>query len=514
MVAMASNLHPEVSSFLSGGPKKLLIGGQWVDAASGKTFETINPATGDVLARVAEGDQEDVNRAVAAARKAFDEGPWPGMTPAERSRMIWKIADLIEEHADAFAQLETLDNGKPITAARRDDVGGTIDYFRYYAGWPTKIQGHTVPVSMPDVFGYTLRQPVGVCAQIIPWNYPLMMAAWKLAPALAAGCTMVLKPAEQTPLSALLLGQLILEAGVPAGVVNVVTGFGETAGAALAAHMDVDKIAFTGSVDVGKLIMQAAGKSNLKKISLELGGKSPNIVFADADMDAAREGAAAGIFYNMGQDCTAGSRVFVEQRVYDDVAEYMAAHSKSLKIGHGLDESTDIGPLVSNEQIERVTGYLQLGRQEGARVLSGGERVTEGELARGFFVRPTVFAGARNDMRIAQEEIFGPTTAIIPVGDLDEAIRVSNGIKYGLSSSIFTQDVNAAFRAMRDLEAGITYVNAGTIGAEVHLPFGGTKDTGNGHREAGQAALDVYTEWKSIYVDYSGHLQRAQIDVE
>ena len=499
MVAMASNLHPEVSSFLSGGPKKLLIGGQWVDAASGKTFETINPATGDVLARVAEGDQEDVNRAVAAARKAFDEGPWPGMTAAERSRIIWKIADLVEEHADTFAQLETLDNGKPITAARRDDVGGTIDYFRYYAGWPTKIQGHTVPVSVPDVFGYTLRQPVGVCAQIIPWNYPLMMAAWKLAPALAAGCTMVLKPAEQTPLSALLLGQFILEAGVPEGVVNVVTGFGETAGAALAAHMDVDKIAFTGSVEVGKLIMQAAGKSNLKKISLELGGKSPNIVFADADMDAAREGAAAGIFYNMGQDCTAGSRVFVEQRVYDDVAEYMAAHSKSLKIGHGLDESTDIGPLVSQEQIKRVTGYLQLGRQEGARVLSGGERVAEGELARGFFVRPTVFADARNDMQIAQEEIFGPVVSVIPFRDVEDVVRQGNNVVYGLGAGIWTKDIQKAHKVAAALKAGTVWINMYNA-VDPAMPFGGFKQSGIG-REMGFEAIELYTEVKSVWVN-------------
>jgi acyl-CoA reductase-like NAD-dependent aldehyde dehydrogenase len=319
MSIMNDKLTPAVQSFLSSGPKKLLIGGQWRESVSGETFETVNPATGEVLGRVAAANKEDVDRAVAAARTAFVGSSWQKITPAERSRLIWKIADRIEERAEDFAQLETLDNGKPLTVARRDDVGATVRYFRYYAGWPTKIEGSTVPISKPDMFAYTLRQPLGVCAQIIPWNYPLMMAAWKLAPALAAGCTMVLKPAEQTPLSALLLGEVLLEAGVPPGVVNIVTGFGETAGAALAAHPDVDKIAFTGSTEVGKLIMQAAGQSNLKKVSLELGGKSPNIIFADANLEAAKQGAAEGIFYNMGQDCTAGSRVFVEQRIYDNV---------------------------------------------------------------------------------------------------------------------------------------------------------------------------------------------------
>ncbi len=499
MVATPSLLHPEVTAFLAGGAKKLLIGGAWVEAASGKTFETVNPATGHVLAQVAEGDREDVDRAVAAARTAFDDGPWSSLTAAERSRIIWKVADLIEAHADTFAQLETLDNGKPVVAAKRDDVGGTVDYFRYYAGWPTKIQGHTVPISVADSFAYTLRQPVGVCAQIIPWNYPLMMAAWKVAPALAAGCTIVLKPAEQTPLSALFLGQIMLEAGVPEGVFNVVTGFGETAGAALAAHHGVDKIAFTGSTEVGKLIMQAAGQSNVKKVSLELGGKSPNIVFADADLEAAKEGAAGGIFYNMGQDCTAGSRVFVEQRIYDDVAQYIADNSKALKIGNGLDEKTDIGPLVSQEQLDRVVGYLKLGPTEGAHILSGGERATDGELAQGYFVQPTVFADARNEMRIAQEEIFGPVVSVIPFKDVEDVVRQGNNISYGLGAGIWTNDLRKAHKVAAALKAGTVWVN--TYGpTDPALPFGGFKQSGIG-REMGFEAIELYTEVKSVWVN-------------
>jgi len=498
MVATANNVNPDVSSFLKGS-KRLLIGGQWVEAASGKTFDTVNPATGETLARVAEGDGEDVNRAVSAARAAFD-GPWARMTAAERGAVLYKIADLIEAHAATFAQLETLDNGKPYATALRDDVGGTVAYFRYYAGWPTKIHGDTVPVSvMPDILGYTLRQPVGVCAQIIPWNYPLMMSAWKLAPALAAGCTCILKPAEQTPLSALLLGQIMLDAGLPEGVVNVLTGFGETAGAALAAHMDIDKIAFTGSTEVGKLIMQAAGRSNVKKVSLELGGKSPHIVFADADLAAAKEGAAEGIFYNMGQDCTAGSRVFVEQRVYDEVVQYIADNSKGRKIGNGLDESTEIGPLVSQEQLDRVTGYMRIGEQEGARVLSGGARATEGDLARGYFVQPTVLADARNDMRIAQEEIFGPVVSVIPFTDVEDVIEQGNRINYGLGAGIWTNNLRKAHTVAAALKAGTVWVNTYNL-IDPAMPFGGFKQSGIG-REMGFAGIELYTELKSVWVN-------------
>jgi acyl-CoA reductase-like NAD-dependent aldehyde dehydrogenase len=499
MAIMNDKLTPAVQSFLSSGPKKLLIGGQWSESVSGETFATLNPATGEILGRVAAANKEDVDRAVAAARTAFVARSWQKMTPAERSRLIWKIADRIEERAEDFAQLETLDNGKPLTVARRDDVAATVRYFRYYAGWPTKIEGRTVPISKPDMLAYTLRQPVGVCAQIIPWNYPLMMAAWKLAPALAAGCTMVLKPAEQTPLSALLLGEVVLEAGVPEGVVNIVTGFGETAGAALAAHPDVDKIAFTGSTEVGKLIMQAVGQSNLKKVSLELGGKSPNIIFADADLEAAKQGAAEGIFYNMGQDCTAGSRVFVEQRIYDNVVEAIAQASKRLKIGAGMDAGTDIGPLVSQEQLERVLSYIEVGSREGARALTGGERATESELAKGFFVKPTVFDQAANQMRISQEEIFGPVVSVIPFKDVEDVIAQGNAVNYGLGAGIWTNNLQKAHRVAAALKAGSVWIN--TYGSvDPAMPFGGFKQSGIG-REHGFSGIELYTELKSVYVN-------------
>lgn len=499
MVMTTHELHPMVTKFLAAGAKKLLIGGEWQDAASGRTFATRNPATGEELAQVAEGDSADIDRAVQAARRAFESGPWPAMTAAERSQTLWTLADLIEERSEIFAQLETLDNGKPITAARRDDVGGTVDYFRYFAGWPTKVEGATVPISVPNAFAYTLRRPVGVCGQIIPWNYPLMMAAWKLAPALAVGCTVVLKPAEQTPLSALYLGQTCLDAGVPEGVVNVVTGYGETAGAALAAHMDVDKVAFTGSTEIGRTILRASSASNLKKVSLELGGKSPNIVFADADQDAAREGAAAGIFYNMGQDCTAGSRVFIEAPIYDDVAQYLADHAKKLKIGPGLDESTEIGPLVSQEQVDRVMGYVSLGPQEGAHLLSGGERPRDPHLQAGYFVRPTVFASASNTMRIAQEEIFGPVVVVIPFTDVEDAIRQGNAVAYGLGAGVWTNSLQKAHRMAAGLKAGTVWVNT-YGGTDPALPFGGFKASGHG-REMGFEAIHLYTEVQSVLIN-------------
>jgi acyl-CoA reductase-like NAD-dependent aldehyde dehydrogenase len=496
MTAPAIDQH--VVSFLDGKPKRMFIGGEWIESASGKTFGTTNPATGEELAQVAEGDSADIDRAVAAARRAFEQGPWTTMTPADRSTLIWKLADLIEEHTNELATLETLDNGKPIVAARRDDVGGTVAYFRYYAGWPTKIQGDTVPVSVPDTFNYTLRQPVGVVGQIIPWNYPLMMSAWKLAPALAAGCTVVLKPAEQTPLSALYLGMLIQKAGIPDGVVNIVPGYGETAGAALVSHPGVDKIAFTGSTEVGKLIMRNAA-SNLKKVSLELGGKSPNIVFADADVDAASEGAAFGIFYNMGQDCTAGSRVFVQEAVYDRVASFIADFAKKQKVGNGLDESTDIGPLVTQEQLERVTSYIEVGRREGARVLSGGERLTGTELGRGNYVAPTVFAQARNDMRISQEEIFGPVVSVIPFRDVEDVVSDANNIPYGLAAGIWTRDIGKAHRLAAAIKAGTIWVNCyGPL--DPASPFGGFKQSGIG-REMGFHGIELYTEVKSVWVN-------------
>src|ERR1700674_4435738 len=381
-------LDRNVSSFIS-KTQKILINGKWVEAASGKTFSTFNPATGEVLSRVAEGDKEDIDRAVKAARAAFETGPWSKITPSERGRMIWKIGDLIEKHLEEFAQLESLDNGKPLTVARVADVPLAADMFRYMAGWATKIEGNTIPISAgggrAQFLAYTVREPIGVVGQIIPWNFPLLMAAWKLGPALATGCTVVLKPAEQTPLTALLLGELIQEAGIPDGVVNIVPGYGETAGAALAAHPDVDKVAFTGSTEVGKLILQAAA-GNLKKVSLELGGKSPNVVFDDADLETAIPGAANAIFFNHGQCCCAGSRLYVGQKVYDKVVAGVVEQAKAIKVGPGLDPKTQMGPLVSSEQFDRVCGYLKSGLSQGAKAAVGGKPVT----GKGYFVQPTV----------------------------------------------------------------------------------------------------------------------------
>src|SRR5215475_12216649 len=400
-------------------PRKLFIDGQWTDAASGTTFEAPNPATGETLANVAEGDAEDINRAVSAARKAFDSGPWSRMTPSERGRLIWKVGDLILEHAEELAQLESLDNGKPYAVALAADVPLAADLFHYMAGWATKIEGNTINISVPYMPGanfhaYTLREPVGVCGQIIPWNFPLLMAAWKLGPALATGNCVILKPAEQTPLSALRLAELMAEAGLPDGVVNVVTGFGETAGAALAAHGDVDKIAFTGSTEVGKLIVAAAAGS-LKKVSLELGGKSPNIVFDDAEPGAV-EGAANAIFFNHGQCCVAGSRLFVQQSRFDEVVDGVAEIAKSIKLGSGMEQGTQMGPLVSDEQLQRVTGYLESGRADGATAVTGGGRFGD----RGYFVEPTVLTNTTPDMKIVREEIFGPVVVAAPFSDLDE----------------------------------------------------------------------------------------------
>src|SRR5579872_3363922 len=380
----ALKLNPKVRAFID-KPVKMLIAGEWVDSASGKQFETYNPATGAVLARVAEGDKADINRAVAAARRAFESGPWPSLSPSERGRMLWKLADLLEEHLDEFAELESLDNGKPYAVARVADVPLSVDNFRYMAGWATKIEGSTIPLSVPGdrYLAYTLREPVGVVGQVIPWNFPLLMAAWKLGPALAAGCTVVMKPAEQTPLSVLRLGELIMQAGFPPGVVNIVPGFGETAGAALAAHPDVDKVAFTGSTEVGKLIVQAAA-GNLKKVSLELGGKSPNIVLADADLETAITGSANAIFFNHGQCCTAGSRLYVHESLFDEVVAGVADAAKKIRVGPGLDPATHMGPLVSQEQLDRVSGFLESGAQEGARAVAGGHKVA----GAGYFVEP------------------------------------------------------------------------------------------------------------------------------
>jgi phenylacetaldehyde dehydrogenase len=474
----------------------MLINGKWVDAASGKTFPTYNPATGEVMAQIAEGDREDINRAVTAARAAFEKGPWRRMTASERGKLIWKLGDLLEENLEEFAELESLDNGKPLTIARVADVPLAADLFRYMAGWATKIEGNTIPISVPYTPGarylaYTLREPVGVVGQIIPWNFPLLMAAWKLGPALATGNTVVLKPAEQTPLTALRLGELIQEAGFPDGVVNIVPGYGETAGAALAAHPDVNKVAFTGSTEVGKLILQAAA-GNLKKVSLELGGKSPNIVFADVDLDAAIAGSASAIFFNQGQCCCAGSRLFVEKKVFDKVVDGVAEKASQIKVGAGFDPSTDMGPLVSKEQLDRVCGYLESGFSEGAKAVVGGTKAGD----KGYFVNPTVLVNTNPNMKVVQEEIFGPVVTAIPFEDPEELVSQANNSAYGLAAGIWTRDIQKANRLAADLRAGTVWINCYNI-FDAALPFGGYKQSGWG-REMGHEVLEQYTEVKAV----------------
>jgi acyl-CoA reductase-like NAD-dependent aldehyde dehydrogenase len=495
-MGVAVKLERSVESFVGASPRRMLIDGKWVDAASGKTFETPNPATGAVLARVAEGDAEDIDRAVRAARRAFDDGKWARWSPTERERLLLKIADLIERNGEELAQLETLDNGKPLAESRNVDIPAAAGTFRYYAGWVTKIYGETNPAD-PSFFNYTLREPIGVCGQIIPWNFPLLMAAWKLGPALACGNTAVLKPAEQTPLSALRLGELLLEAGVPAGVVNIVPGFGETAGRALVRHKMVDKIAFTGSTEVGKEIQREAA-ATLKRVSLELGGKSPNLVFADADPEAVVQGAMASVFFNAGQVCCAGTRLFVEQKIHDEVAEKVARAAGSLKQGSGLDPETRIGPLVSREQLDRVTGYLDVGKREGAKPLVGGSRNTAPGLEQGYFVQPTVFAGVKNDMKIAREEIFGPVVSVIPFKDENDAVLQGNDTLYGLAAGVWTRDVSKAHRVARALRAGTVWVNCYNV-IDAVSPFGGYKESGYG-RELGRYAIDLYTQVKSVWL--------------
>jgi len=485
----------KVTSFVS-RTHKMLINGKWVEAASGKTFPTYNPATGEVLARVAEGDREDIDRAVKAARAAFETGRWSKLTPSERGRMIWKLADLLEENLEEFAELETLDNGKPLTVARAADVPLAVDLFRYMAGWATKIEGHTIPISVPYTPGakylaYTVREPVGVVGQIIPWNFPLLMAAWKLGPALATGCTVVLKPAEQTPLTCLRLGELIQEAGIPDGVVNIIPGYGETAGAALAAHPDVDKIAFTGSTEVGKLILQAAA-GNLKKVSLELGGKSPNVVLGDADVETAAAGAASAIFFNHGQCCCAGSRLYVDKKIFDEVVDNVSQRAAKIRVGSGLEPTTDMGPLVSEEQLNRVCGYLESGRSEGAKAVVGGERLGD----KGYFVKPTVLVNTNEKMKVVQEEIFGPVVTAIPFDDADELVTQANDSVYGLAAGIWTRDIQKAHRLASQLRAGTVWINCYNI-FDAALPFGGYKQSGWG-REMGREVLEMYTEVKAV----------------
>jgi len=477
-------------------PGKLFINGRWVDSVSGKTFDTLNPATEKVITSVAEGDSADIDLAVAAAREAFENGPWKKTDARDRGRILLKIAGLIERNKDELALLDTLDNGKPINETTKADIPLVIDCFLYYAGWADKIHGETIPVR-GDFFNYTLREPVGVVGQIIPWNFPLLMAAWKIAPALACGNTIVLKPAEQTPLSALRLGEICQEAGLPDGVLNIVTGYGPTAGAALAEHMDVDKIAFTGGSATGRIIMQAASK-NLKRISLELGGKSPNIVFADSDIDSAVDGAMTGIFFNQGEVCCAGSRLFIEKSIHEEFIDKLSNKAANMRVGNPEDTGTQMGAQVSKEQFDKILGYIETGKQEGAKLVIGGERCGE----RGYFIKPTIFDAVDNNMRIAKEEIFGPVVSAITFDDVDEVVRQGNLSVYGLAAAVWTRDIKKAHRLARDLKAGTIWIN--TYNAfDAASPFGGFKQSGFG-RELGVHALELYTHVKSVWINLGG----------
>jgi aldehyde dehydrogenase (NAD+) len=490
--AISLTRHP----YADGSYKQMLIDGRWVDAASGKRFETHNPATGELLATVAEGDAEDINRAVAAARRAF-EGPWSRAKPYERQALLLKLADLVETHFDELSALDTVDMGAPLSRTRAYR-GRALGMLRYYAGQATALHGETIENSLPgEIFSYTLKEPVGVVGAIIPWNGPLTATIWKIGPVIATGCTVVLKPAEEAPLTSLRLAELCLEAGIPAGVVNVVPGYGETAGAALAAHPDVDKVAFTGSHITGQSIIRASA-GNLKRVSLELGGKSPDIVFADADLDAAVPGAAMAVFANSGQICSAGTRLFVESRIYDEFVSRVAEYGKSLRVGNGLDPNTQVGPLVSQQQYDRVTDYLSVGQKEGARAVAGGGKLTDGALSKGYFVQPTVFADVADTMRIAQEEIFGPVISAIRFDDMDELIKRANATMFGLGSGVWTNNVSKAHRVAKALRAGSVWVNCYQA-MDPAVPFGGYKMSGYG-RESGKQHVEEYLNVKAVWI--------------
>jgi alpha-ketoglutaric semialdehyde dehydrogenase len=486
------------------------IGGEWVDSASGETFESVNPATGDAIGTFPRSSAEDVDRAVAAAKEAFED--WRLVPAPRRGEILYRFANLLMEEKDELTDLMSREMGK-VKAEAGGDVQEAIDMCLYMAGEGRRLHGQTTPSELRDKFNMSVRMPIGVVGVITPWNFPIAIPSWKIAPALVCGNTIVFKPATDTPLLGQRFVELLIEAGLPEGVINIVHGGGGAVGDRLVRHPDVPVITLTGSRETGVEVMRNAAE-NLKRVHLELGGKNAIIVLDDADLELAADGIIWSAFGTSGQRCTAASRVIVQDGVYEQLQSKLVAATEKLRLGAGWDDDTDVGPVINKKALEKIHSYTEIGKNEGAKLLTGGEVATGNGFEKGNSYRPTVFGDVDPQMRIAQEEIFGPTTALIRVKGFDEAIRVSNDIRYGLSSSIFTGDINKAFRAMRDLQAGITYINAGTIGAEVHLPFGGTKDTGNGHREAGQAALDVFTEWKSIYVDYSGKLQKAQIDTE
>ena len=484
------------------------IGGEWVDAASGETFESHNPATGDLIGIFPRSSTQDVDRAVEAAKEAYES--WRLVPAPKRAEILFRVGQRFIDHKEELTDLMVQEMGK-VRAEAGGDVQEAIDMTYYMAGEGRRLFGHTTPSEMADKFQMSVRQPIGVVGAITPWNFPIAIPSWKIAPALVCGDTVVFKPATDTPALGERFVEIFEEAGLPPGVLNIVHGGGGTVGERLVKHPDVPLISLTGSREVGIETAKNAAPF-LKHVHLELGGKNAIIVMDDADVDLAVDGIVWSAFGTSGQRCTAASRVIAGGKVYGELQSKLVGRAEKLRLGNGLDEDVEVGPVINRSALEKIHSYTEIGKDEGAKLLTGGEIATDNGLDKGFFYRPTVFTDVEPGMRIAQEEIFGPTTALIRATDVDEAIRIANGIEYGLSSSIFTRDVNKAFRAMRDLNAGITYINAGTIGAEVHLPFGGTKDTGNGHREAGQTALDVFTEWKSLYVDYSGRLQRAQID--
>ncbi|WP_177195988.1 aldehyde dehydrogenase family protein [Bradyrhizobium sp. OK095] len=483
--------HSPATEFMS-RPQHLLIDGRRVPSSSGRTFNSLNPATGQIIATIAEGSEVDVELAVAAARRAF-EGPWRTMRASERGQILLRWADLLKANADEIIELESIDAGKPISATARQDFPAAVDTLIYYAGWADKIMGDVVPVR-DDALTYTVREPVGVVAAIVPWNFPLMIGMWKLAPALACGCTVVMKPAELTSLSALRIAELALEAGLPAGVFNVVTGPGRVVGDALVNHPDVDKVTFTGSPGVGRGIMKGAAR-NFKRVSLELGGKSANVIFDDSDLEAASKAAGSGIFFNAGQVCSAGSRVLVQEKVYDEVVERIAARAKSLRIGDPLDRKTALGPVISEKQMKSILDYVEIGQKEGATLVTGGQRVGD----RGYFISPTVFADVEHEMRISQEEIFGPVVSIIKFKDEADALRIANGTAYSLAAGVWSRDIGKLQRFAKRARAGTVWMN--TYGyTDVRLPWGGERDSGLG-REHGTAAIDNFTEPKAVWMN-------------
>ena len=486
------------------------INGEWVPSESGEVFENVNPAdTRDIIGRFPLSTQQDVNEAVNAAQQAFPR--WKKMPAPRRAELLFRLGEILIRDKERFTQDMTREMGKVLKEAG-GDVQEAIDCTYYTAGEGRRLHGFTTPAEMPDKFAMCVRQPVGLCGLITPWNFPMAIPSWKLIPALVCGNTVVIKPAEDTPLSTYNLVKACEEAGIPPGVVNLVTGYGETVGAGMTNHPALRLISFTGSTETGRIVASACAERNAI-CSLEMGGKNVIMVMDDAEIDLAIEGAIWGAFGTSGQRCTASSRIVVHKKVYKQFSQKLVEATRGLRIGNGADAKTDVGPVINSAAVEKIMGYIDVGRHEdGATLAYGGKRLTKGEYANGYFIQPTVFTDVAPDMRIAQEEIFGPVTAVIPTNSLDEAVEIANGVRYGLSAAIYTRDVNRAFRAMNEMYTGIFYVNASTIGAEVHLPFGGTKATGNGHREAGTQVLDIFSEWKSIYVDYSGNLQRAQID--